>query len=57
MFRFYSVFLCRKCSKKLKYKHHIMNKIVINSILAILTIGLCYACYVSIYSDIAFDEE
>ena len=34
-----------------------MNKIAINSILAILTIGLCYACYVSIYSDIAFDEE
>jgi hypothetical protein len=34
-----------------------MNKIAINSILAVLTIGLCYACYVSIYSNIAFDEE
>lgn len=34
-----------------------MNKIVINSILGVLTLGLCYACYVSIYSDIQFDEE
>lgn len=34
-----------------------MNKKVINSILAICALGLCYACYISIYSDIAFDEE
>ena len=34
-----------------------MNKIAINSILAILVIGLCYACYISIYSNFAFDEE
>lgn len=34
-----------------------MNKKVINGILAICTLGLCYACYISIYSDIAFDEE
>lgn len=34
-----------------------MNKKVINSILAICTLGLAYACWVSIYSDIAFDEE
>lgn len=34
-----------------------MNKKIINSILAICTLGLCYACYISIYSDIAFDEE
>lgn len=34
-----------------------MNKKVINGILAICTLGLAYACWVSIYSDIAFDEE
>lgn len=34
-----------------------MKKIVINSILAICTLGLAYACFASIYSDIAFDEE
>lgn len=33
------------------------KKTIINSILAICTLGLCYACYISIYSDIAFDEE
>ncbi len=34
-----------------------MKKILINSILLICTLGLGYACYSSIYSDIAFDEE
>ena len=34
-----------------------MNKKIINGILAICALGLCYACYVSIYSDIAFEEE
>lgn len=34
-----------------------MNKKVINGLLAICALGLAYACYVSIYSDIAFDEE
>ena len=34
-----------------------MNKKVINGILAALVIGLCYACYESINSDIKFDEE
>lgn len=34
-----------------------MNKKIINGILAICALGLCYACYISIYSDIAFDEE
>ena len=34
-----------------------MNKKVINGILAVLVLGLCYACYSSIYSDIEFDEE
>jgi len=34
-----------------------MNKIIFNSILAILTIGLAWACYWSIYSDISFDEQ
>lgn len=34
-----------------------MKKIVLNIILFICTIGLCYACWTSIYSDIAFDDE
>lgn len=34
-----------------------MNKKIINGILALCALGLCYACYISIYSDIAFDEE
>ncbi|MCR5313583.1 MAG: hypothetical protein K6E54_08100 [Bacteroidaceae bacterium] len=34
-----------------------MNKLIINSILAICTLGLAWACYWSIYSDIAFDEQ
>lgn len=34
-----------------------MNKKIINGILAVCALGLCYACYISIYSDIAFDEE
>ena len=34
-----------------------MNKIIVNSILALLTVGLAWACFWSIYSDISFDEE
>ena len=34
-----------------------MNKIIVNSILVLLTIGLAWACFWSIYSDIAFDEQ
>lgn len=34
-----------------------MNKIIVNSILAILTIGLVWACFWSIYSDINFDSQ
>lgn len=34
-----------------------MNKIIVNSILAILTVGLAWACFWSIYSDISFDEQ
>ncbi|MBO4663612.1 MAG: hypothetical protein J5663_04260 [Bacteroidaceae bacterium] len=34
-----------------------MNKIVVNVILALLTVGLAWACFWSIYSDIAFDEQ
>lgn len=34
-----------------------MKKIILNSILLLCTLGLGYACYSSIYSDIAFDEE
>lgn len=34
-----------------------MKKTIVNSILALCTIGLAYACFASIYSDIAFDEE
>ena len=34
-----------------------MKKIAINSILLVCTLGLIYACWSSIYSDIAFDEE
>ena len=34
-----------------------MKKIIVNSLLCICTIGLLAACFVSIYSDIAFDEE
>lgn len=34
-----------------------MKKIVVNVILLLCTLGLGYACYTSIYSDIAFDEE
>lgn len=34
-----------------------MNKIIVNSILAILTVGLVWACYWSIFSDISFDEQ
>lgn len=34
-----------------------MNKLIINSILAICTLGLAWACYWSIYSDIDFDEQ
>lgn len=34
-----------------------MNKIIVNSILALLTIGLAWACFWSIYSDIDFDEQ
>ncbi len=30
---------------------------IINIILAICALALCYACYASIYTDIAFDEE
>lgn len=34
-----------------------MNKIVTNVILAVLTLGLAWACFWSIYSDISFDEQ
>ena len=34
-----------------------MKKSVINWILVVCTLGLAYACYMSIYSDIAFDKK
>mgnify|MGYP007022110399 CR=1 FL=1 len=34
-----------------------MKKIYVNILLAICTLGLVYACFMSIYSDIAFDGE
>ena len=34
-----------------------MKKIYVNLLLACCTVGLAVACYMSIYSDIAFDEE
>lgn len=34
-----------------------MNKIIVNSVLAILTLGLAWACFWSIYSDINFDSQ
>ena len=33
-----------------------MKKKIVNVLLGICTLGLIYACYMSIYSDIAFDE-
>ena len=34
-----------------------MKKIVVNGLLVVCTLGLAVACFMSIYSDIAFDEE
>lgn len=34
-----------------------MNRLFINALLAICTLGLAWACYWSIYSDIDFDEQ
>lgn len=34
-----------------------MKKSIVNSLLAVCTIGLTVACFYSIYNDIAFDEE
>ena len=34
-----------------------MKKIIVNILLGVCAVGLAYACFASIYSDIAFDEE
>ena len=39
-----------------KNKKYTMKRPIVNAILLILTLGLAWACYQSIHSDIAFDE-
>jgi hypothetical protein len=47
----------KKCGNYQKLTKHIMKKSVINGLLVVCTLGLVVACFMSIYSDIAFDEE
>ena len=47
----------KKCVNNKNLTKHIMKKSVINGLLVVCTLGLVAACFYSIYSDIAFDEE
>jgi hypothetical protein len=40
-----------------KLTKHIMKKSVVNGLLVVCALGLVVACFMSIYSDIAFDDE
>lgn len=47
----------KRCVINKKLTKHIMKKSIVNGILVLCTLGLVAACFYSIYSDIAFDEE